>query len=980
MGKNKAKREGEEANGGSEHSPSTIFISNLPYTFTNSQLEETFSDVGPVRRCFIVTKKGSTEHRGIGFVQFAVTEDANHAIELKNGASVGGRKIVVKHAMHRAPLEQRRSGTKKETQSEDASKTSDDAIIAQETAIVKTTELNKSSPTPSKQAQQPIIHTKEKWSKTKELEKVPGVSSEIQRVARTVVFGGLINNEMAEEVHRRAREAGTVCSVTYPLPKEELENHGLGQDGCKMDASAVLYASVKEAHASVALLHQKEIKGGILWARQMGGEGSKTQKWKLIVRNIPFKATVNQIKDLFSSAGFVWDVVIPLKPDTGLPKGFSFVKFTRKQDAESAIQKFNGHTLSKRPIAVDWAIPKKVYATVANPEKLSDDVIQMCCIAIIKENITNIANTIFLLQGVAGESDADDSASEDFEEAGKEAVDLQEVSTKPEDPIDEKDAIKADINFDEEVDIANKVLNSLIASSTIVTEAPGESTVAPIEADSDEPIKLVHDTITKEDTVKPVSTTKSSARPVESEGELGKTLFISNLPFELDIAEVKQCFARFGEVQSFVPVLHPITKRPRGTGFLKFKSLDAVESVISAANAAPGSGIIYKGRQLIVLKALDKKSAHDKELQKTKVEDFRNLYLAEEGLIMEGTPAAEGVSISDMSKRKKLHEQKMAKLQSPNFHISKTRLIIYNVPKSMKEAELKKICIDAVISRATKQKPAIRQIKLLANKGKSATTHSRGVAFVEFTEHQHALVALRVLNNNPETFTKENRPIVEFALDNVKTLMIRNEKLKARGKNNFSGSAAPREYGGNSSEVRAENKDKLRKRKSRDDKSQLNPSELNEDANVRTILSKEENEKSRPNKKQKRNTKKERQEDSFPSSKKRDTTPKVRNLKANKPGGQQQQEAISGNVERATPLRDDRNPPNQPNKRKLEHPAQQPNERKKTKSNKNSGAHEVVDKLDKLIEQYRTKFTQNLSDKSGNERKNSKELRRWYQS
>jgi hypothetical protein len=26
---------------------------------------------------------------------------------------------------------------------------------------------------------------------------------------------------------------------------------------------------------------------------------------------------------------------------------------------------------------------------------------------------------------------------------------------------------------------------------------------------------------------------------------------------------------------------------------------------------------------------------------------------------------------------------------------------------------------------------------------------SRGVAFLEFSEHQHALVALRVLNNNP---------------------------------------------------------------------------------------------------------------------------------------------------------------------------------------------------------------------------------------
>nr|CAD1840468.1 unnamed protein product [Ananas comosus var. bracteatus] len=32
----------------------------------------------------------------------------------------------------------------------------------------------------------------------------------------------------------------------------------------------------------------------------------------------------------------------------------------------------------------------------------------------------------------------------------------------------------------------------------------------------------------------------------------------------------------------------------------------------------------------------------------------------------------------------------------------------------------------------------------------SVKKHSRGVAFVEFKEHKHAIVCLRVLNNNPE--------------------------------------------------------------------------------------------------------------------------------------------------------------------------------------------------------------------------------------
>lgn len=73
-----------------------------------------------------------------------------------------------------------------------------------------------------------------------------------------------------------------------------------------------------------------------------------------------------------------------------------------------------------------------------------------------------------------------------------------------------------------------------------------------------------------------------------------------------------------------------VGRRPRGTGFLKFTTTDAADAAVAAANPAPGLGIFLKGRQLKVLKALDKKSADDKALENSKkeTEDQRNLYLA----------------------------------------------------------------------------------------------------------------------------------------------------------------------------------------------------------------------------------------------------------------------------------------------------------------------------------------------------------------
>ena len=79
-----------------------------------------------------------------------------------------------------------------------------------------------------------------------------------------------------------------------------------------------------------------------------------------------------------------------------------------------------------------------------------------------------------------------------------------------------------------------------------------------------------------------------------------------------------------------------LCRRPRGTGFLKFSTAEAADAAVSAANAAPGLGIFIKSRALNVKKALDKESAHKKELEKGKneVEDRRNLYLSKASLLV----------------------------------------------------------------------------------------------------------------------------------------------------------------------------------------------------------------------------------------------------------------------------------------------------------------------------------------------------------
>jgi nucleolar protein 4 len=72
----------------------------------------------------------------------------------------------------------------------------------------------------------------------------------------------------------------------------------------------------------------------------------------------------------------------------------------------------------------------------------------------------------------------------------------------------------------------------------------------------------------------------------------------------------------------------------------------------------------------------------------------------------------------------------------------------------------------------------------------SGVAASKEFGFVSLAKHEHALLALRNMNNNPDIFGPDKRPIVDFSIENRKALLARQKREeKSRTNNpNFKGS------------------------------------------------------------------------------------------------------------------------------------------------------------------------------------------------
>jgi cold-inducible RNA-binding protein len=76
---------------------------------------------------------------------------------------------------------------------------------------------------------------------------------------------------------------------------------------------------------------------------------------RLFVGNLSYATTEADLRAYFGTVAPPSQVVLPVDRETGRPRGFAFVEFPERAQAENAIQRFNGQVFNGRPLAVSEA-------------------------------------------------------------------------------------------------------------------------------------------------------------------------------------------------------------------------------------------------------------------------------------------------------------------------------------------------------------------------------------------------------------------------------------------------------------------------------------------------------------------------------------------------------------------------------------------------------------------------------------------------
>ena len=87
-----------------------LYVGNLPYAFTDNDMQRTFGEFGSVNSAKVIMDRDSGRSKGFGFVEMSTAAEANAAVAALHGRDLGGRDMVVNIAKPMEPRAPRAGG------------------------------------------------------------------------------------------------------------------------------------------------------------------------------------------------------------------------------------------------------------------------------------------------------------------------------------------------------------------------------------------------------------------------------------------------------------------------------------------------------------------------------------------------------------------------------------------------------------------------------------------------------------------------------------------------------------------------------------------------------------------------------------------------------------------------------------------------------------------------------------------------------
>jgi RNA recognition motif-containing protein len=87
-----------------------LYVGNLPYSFRDEDLQQTFSQYGSVGSAKVMMERDTGRSKGFGFVEMGSDAEAQAAIQGVHGTNFGGRDLVVNEARPMEPRAPRSGG------------------------------------------------------------------------------------------------------------------------------------------------------------------------------------------------------------------------------------------------------------------------------------------------------------------------------------------------------------------------------------------------------------------------------------------------------------------------------------------------------------------------------------------------------------------------------------------------------------------------------------------------------------------------------------------------------------------------------------------------------------------------------------------------------------------------------------------------------------------------------------------------------